>query len=199
MYFSSSEENRLNKKPKRALSLKRKEAMKRICFILCTVVIFSLTTGFLATQGVTLVVKKTVEDLTYEADSILIGKVKEMESQWNSERTLIYTYVAVCVTEYVKRIPEMKEPKQIIVKVLGGEVGDIALKASDTPEFTEGEELFLFLRLEELPVFRVAGLFQGKYTIEDGKVKNKVLEREIPLDSFIGQIKELTKEAKGSQ
>jgi len=173
--------------------------MKRVCFILCSVVIFSLTTGFLATQGVTLVVKKTVEDLTYEADSILIGKVKEMESQWNSERTLIYTYVAVSVTEYVKRIPEMEEPREITVKVPGGEVGDIALKVSDTPEFVKGEEVFLFLRLEKLPVFRVAGLFQGKYTIEDGKVKNKVLEREIPLDSFIGQIKDIVKKARASE
>jgi len=173
--------------------------MKRVCFILCSVVIFSLTTGFLATQGSTLVIKKSIEELTYEADSVLIGKVKDMESQWNSERTLIYTYITVSVTEYVKRIPEMEEPKEITVKVPGGEVDDIALKVSDTPEFVKGEEVFLFLRLEELPVFRVAGLFQGKYTIEDGKVKNKVLEREIPLDSFIGQIKELMKEAKGSQ
>lgn len=173
--------------------------MKRICFILCTVVIFSLLTGFLATQGVALVVKKTIEDLTYEADSILIGKVEEMKSQWNSEKTLIYTYVTVSVTEYVKRIPEMEEPKQITVKILGGEVGDMGLKVSDTPEFAEGEKVFLFLNIERLPIFRVAGLFQGKYTIEDGKVKNKVLEREIPLNNFIGQIEEIMKKTRASE
>ncbi|GAJ01726.1 unnamed protein product, partial [marine sediment metagenome] len=49
------------------------------------------------------------------------------------------------------------------------------------------------------PIFRVAGLFQGKYTIEDSKVKNKVLEREMSLDSFIGQIEEVMKKAKESQ
>jgi len=164
-----------------------------------SVIIFSLITGFFTIQGSTLVVKKTVEELTYEADFILIGKVKDMESRWNKEKTLIYTYVTVSVTKYIKRILEMEEPKEITVKIPGGEVGDIALKVSDTPEFMEGEEVFLFLRLEELPIFRVAGLFQGKYTIEEGRVKNKVLEREIPLDSFINQIEKVMKKAKGSE
>ena len=93
----------------------------------------------------------------------------------------------------------MKEVKEIMVKVPGGEVDDIGLKVSDTPEFREGEEVFLFLRIEKLPILKVAGLFQGKYTIEDGKVKNKVLEREIPLDIFIDQIEEIMKKAEGNQ
>lgn len=173
--------------------------MKKIYFILWGVVIFSLATGFLTTQGSTLVVKKSIEELTYEADFILIGKVKDMESRWNKEKTLIYTYVTVSVTKYIKRILEMKEPKEITVKILGGQVGDITLKVSDTPEFMEGEEVFLFLRLKELPIFRVAGLFQGKYTIEEGRVKNKVLEREISLDSFIDQIEKAMKKAEGNE
>ena len=173
--------------------------MKKICFILCGVVIFFLTTGFFVTQGSALVIKKSVEELTHEADSVLIGKVKDIESQWNKEKTLIYTYVTVSVTEYVKSILEIGEPKEITVKVPGGEVGDIALKVSDTPEFREGEEVFLFLRIEKLPIFRVAGLFQGKYTIREGKVINKILEWEIPLESFIGQIQEIMKKVKGSE
>lgn len=176
--------------------------MKKIYFILCSVcsvVIFSLIIGFFATQVSALVIKKSIQELTYEADFILIGKVKDMESRWNKEKTLIYTYVTVSVTKYIKKILEIGEPKEITVKVLGGEVDDIALKVSDTPEFMEGEEVFLFLRIEELPIFKVAGLFQGKYTIEDGKVKNKVLEQEMSLDSFIGQIEKIMKKAKGSE
>ena len=173
--------------------------MKKICFILSSVAIFSLAAGFFPTQGAALVVKKSIEELTHEADSILVGEVKSMESRWNKERTLIYTYITISVRKYTKALPNIKEVKEITVKVPGGEVGDIGLKVSDTPEFREGEEVFLFLRIEKLPIFRVAGLFQGKYTIEEGKVKNKVLEREIPLNSFIGQIEEIMKKAKGSR
>lgn len=173
--------------------------MIKTCSVLYSMVIFSLLSGFFATQVSALVMKKSIEELTYEADFVLIGKVKDMESRWNKEKTLIHTYVTVSVTKYVKSILEIGEPKEITVKVPGGEVGDIALKVSDTPEFKKGEEVFLFLRIEELPIFRVTGLFQGKYTIEDGKVKNKVLEWEIPLDSFVGQIEDLMKKAKRSE
>ncbi|TET48271.1 hypothetical protein E3J59_00855 [Candidatus Aerophobetes bacterium] len=93
----------------------------------------------------------------------------------------------------------MKEVKEITVKVPGGEVGGIGLKVSDTPEFRKGEEVFLFLRIEKLPIFKVAGLFQGKYTIEGGKAKNKVMEQEIPWDIFIDQIEEIMKKAEGNQ
>jgi len=173
--------------------------MVKIWSVLRAAVIFSLLTGFFVTQGSALVIKKSVEELTYEADAILIGEVEDIESRWNKERTLIYTYVSVSVTEYIKRILEIGEPKEITVKVPGGEVGDIGLKVSDTPEFREGEEVFLFLRIEELPIFRIAGLFQGKYIIEDGKAKNEVLEREISLDIFIDQIEEIMKKAKASE
>ena len=173
--------------------------MKKIYSILSSVVIFSLVTGFFVTQGSALVIKKSVEELTYEADSILIGEVKSIESRWNKERTLIYTYVTIFVRKYTKALPGMKEVREITIKVPGGEVGDIGLKVSDTPEFREGEEVFLFLRIEKSPIFRVAGLFQGKYTIEDGKAKNEVLEREISLDIFIGQIEEIMKKAKASE
>jgi len=173
--------------------------VKKIFFILSGVVIFSLGTGFFTNQADAVVVKKSIEELTYEADSILIGEVKRIESRWNKDRTLIYTYVTISVRKYTKALPSMKEIKEITVKVPGGEVGGIGLKVSDAPEFRKGEEVFLFLRIEKLPILKVAGLFQGKYTIEDGKVKNKVLKQEIPWDIFIDQIEEIMKKAEGSQ
>ncbi len=173
--------------------------MKKICFILSSVIIFSLGTGFFTNQADALMVRKSIEELTYEADSILIGEVKRIESRWNKDRTLIYTYITISVRKYTKALPSMKEVKEITVKVPGGEVGGIGLKVSDTPEFRKGEEVFLFLRIEKLPIFKVAGLFQGKYTIEGGKAKNKVMEQEIPWDIFIDQIEEIMKKAEGNQ
>ncbi len=163
--------------------------MIKIYSILNGVLIFLLLTEFFAPQASALMVRKSIEELTSEADSILIGKVEKIESRWNEEKTLIYTYVTISVSQYTKTLSGMAEVKEVIVRVRGGEVGDIGLKVSDTPQFREGEEVFLFLRMEKLPLFSVAGLFQGKYTIEEGRVKNRILGLDVPLGSFISQIK----------
>lgn len=173
--------------------------MIKICSILRCLVVFFLLAGFLMAPGWALMLRKTLQELTYQADTILIGEVRNMESRWNEERTLIYTYITIWVKEYSKALAPVRQVQEIIVKVRGGEVGDIGLRVSDTPQFREGEEVFLFLSSETLPVFLVVGLFQGKYTIEEGKVKNRILGLEIPLESFIGQIEVIMKRAEGSQ
>ena len=173
--------------------------MMKIYSILHSVLIFLLLTGFLAPQASALMVRKSIKELTSQADSILIGKVKEMESRWNEERTLIYTYVTISVSQYTKTLSGVGEVQEIMVKVPGGEVGDIGLKVSDTPQFREGEEVFLFLKMEKLPFFSVAGLFQGKYTIEENRVKNRILGLDVLLDSFISQIEGILEKAKRSQ
>ncbi len=172
--------------------------MMKIYSILHSVLIFLLLTEFIAAPGSALMVKKSLEELTSGADSILIGEVKKIESQWNEEKTLIYTYVTISVSQYTKTLSSVKQVQEIIIKMPGGEVGDIGLKVSDTPQFREGEEVFLFLR-KKLPLFSVAGLFQGKYTIEEGRVKNGILGLEVPLDSFISQIKGILEKVKRSQ
>ncbi len=172
--------------------------MIKIYSILHSLLIFLLLTGFLAPQASALMVRKSIKELTSQADSILIGEVKEMESRWNEERTLIYTYVTISVSQYTKTLSGVGEVQEIMVKVPGGEVGDMGLKVSDTPQFREGEEVFLFLKMEKLPLFSVTGLFQGKYTIEENRVKNRILGLEVPLDSFISQIKGILEKAKRS-
>jgi hypothetical protein len=184
---------------KRRDTVERRDTVKKIFFILSSALIFSLGTGFFTNQGTALMVRKSIEELTYEADSILIGEVKSMESRWNEDRTLIYTYVTISPRDYVKKLSNMGESEEITVKIRGGEVDGIGLRVSDTPEFREGEEVFLFLKKERLTIFRVAGLFQGKYTVEDGRAKNKVLGREIPLDILVSQINDIRKEARVNQ
>ncbi len=173
--------------------------MIKVYSILRSLPILVLLTGLFVSQAHALMVRKSIEELTFEADSILIGKVKKIESRWNEERTLIHTYVTISVSQHLKALSGQGKIEEIIVKVRGGEVGDIGLRVSDTPQFREGEEVFLFLRTEKPPLFSVAGLFQGKYTIEDGRARNRILGIESPLDSFINQIKGNLEETKGSQ
>ncbi len=167
--------------------------------VLHSAIIFLLLTGLFTPQTSALMLRKSIEELTSQADSILIGKVERIESRWNEERTSIYTYVTISVSQYTKALSIANQFEEIIVKVRGGEVGDIGLRVSDTPEFRIGEEVFLFLKMENLPLFSVAGLFQGKYTIEDGIARNRILGVEIPLDSFISQIRGALERAERSQ
>ena len=173
--------------------------MIKIYSVLHSVLIFLLLTQFLAPQASALMVRKNIEELTFQADSILIGKVQKIESRWNEEKTLIYTYVTISVSQYTKALSSAKQFEEIIVRVRGGEVGDVGLRVSDTPEFREGEEVFLFLKKESLPLFSVTGLFQGKYTIEGGIARNNMLGVEIPLDDFVSQIKNSMEKAAGSE
>lgn len=98
---------------------KRRYAVKTIYSILSSVAIFSLASGFFGTQGTALMVERTIEELTYQADSILIGEVKSMESRWNADRTLIYTYVTISARDYVKKFSNMGESEEITVKIPG--------------------------------------------------------------------------------
>jgi len=164
--------------------------------------VFFLGTAILpGFRAVALVVEKDVEQLTHEADLILVGKVKSMRSQWNSERTLIHTYATVSISKYVKKSSQVhwwdeSMEKEVVVRILGGEVDSLRLTVSDTPEFEEGEEVFLFLRIrtDGEPFLKVAGLFQGKYTIENGTAKNKVLGLEIPVEQFTSHVREMVNE-----
>lgn len=138
-----------------------------------------LIMGFHAHNEFALVKSMNTKELTKKADSILIGKVVHMESRWNGKRTKIFTHVTIAVEEYIKGT---SDAKRITIRIPGGEVGDIAEIVSDVPRFEEGERVLLFLPPSSFPI---VGWFQGKYTIE----RNRVLEKGMPVEVFLNQIK----------
>ncbi len=127
--------------------------------------------------------KLDVEDLTVRAQRILAGTVKGSQSHWNSERTAIYTDIAVSVEREIKGCSGQKE---ILVKVPGGIVGEIAMQASTAPTFENGERALLFLERED-EAFRVLGGFQGKLTIQD----ETVLGPGASLSDFVEEIEQI--------
>ena len=152
------------------------------------VVTFCLIILSLPKSGYALMVKIPLEDLTKNASHILIGKVKNIRCAWNSESTLIYTYVTVSVERYIKNAFDKKEvPKEITVRYVGGIVGDIGLWQSDTPTFKKNQQVLLFLQPIEKDIFKVTGRFQGKYTI----AKGQILEKKVLVDDFVHQIRKI--------
>lgn len=101
------------------------------------------------------------EDLVKRSEAIIRGKVRDIESRYNEERTKIFTYTIVEVSETIKG----NVPPVITIETYGGRVGDINMKVPGMPEFTKGEEVLLFLKKSE-NLWHITGMIQGKFRIE---------------------------------
>jgi len=116
-------------------------------------------------------------ELTNGADLIVTGTVTNIESR--SEQG-IFTFFKIKVKQNIKGAA----PQEVIVKVSGGEVNGIGLLVSDMPKFKLGEEVTVFLK-KNGDYYIIPGLYQGKYTT----INNIIRENNLPLDTFVSQIK----------
>jgi len=127
----------------------------------------------------------SMDYLAKHSDNIIRGTVVGMRSYWTPNHRAIYTDVTVSVdAQYKGRVGA----RQVTVTIQGGEVGEIGLRVSDMPVFRKGEDVILFLNRKG-PVFEVNSLYQGKYTVERGLVK----EKDVRVDEFVRKIRETVK------
>jgi len=120
---------------------------------------------FISLNTFGIVEKLSIEEKVKRANAIVLGTVEHKQSQWeevNGGRR-IFTYVYISVEQYIKGVGG----GQVEIKVPGGKVGEITEWVSDTPHFTTGEKVILFLKPE---YFQIVGWQQGKYTVKDKKV-----------------------------
>jgi len=122
----------------------------------------------------------SLDDLVAGADWIVAGRVVQKESRWNDARDYIYTYVTISVQEYWKN---PLTDAEIVVQVPGGIADDITQQVSDTPEFSIGETVVLFLFDQDGNKW-VYGWEAGKYTVQDEQVR----ELGIPLRELKNQV-----------
>ena len=158
----------------------RKHTIAKLVLLL-----FAIT--LVSTYAFGIVEKLSIEELTKQANLIVMGTVVSTESQWeyvSGGGQRIFTYVYIDVEKYIKGLGG----ELIDLKVPGGTVDEITEWVSDTPQFTEGERVIVFLRYE---FFQVVGWNQGKFTIKDDKVAGL----EVPVDEFITMIQKIDEES----
>jgi hypothetical protein len=98
------------------------------------------------------------------------------------ENGIIATYITIDVK---KALFDMVSPGEIMIRSEGGEMGDMGLWVSDQPVYKVGQNVIVFLKDNtDNGFFQTAGLYQGKYTIENGLIK----EIGVPARYFIGVI-----------
>jgi hypothetical protein len=89
-----------------------KVSYKYLLLILCGYCVTSFAQGKVS----------EIKLLSEKADVILTGKVLQQKSEWNKNKTRIYTNVTVEVDEYLKG---SSEGKNIVITNPGGEVGEV--------------------------------------------------------------------------
>lgn len=158
-----------------------------------------------ASASSALMVSLSTKDLTMGSEMVIMGEVETVESLWSDDKEFIFTRSTVFVDEIIKGVYLRKN---IIVEYLGGEVGDIGMGVSDSPQLTEGEEVILFLNSSPSmkiryfkPVYKIFGAAQGKYTVDYDGIAHKSgfsilrsdeadnnIDNNIPVDELIDKI-----------
>ncbi len=105
---------------------------------------------------------QTLETLSTKAARVVLARVSNQYAGWDEAHRRIYTWTELEVLETWKG----PDQSSVLVKSLGGQVGDVGMRVSGTPEFVPGERVVVFLR-EVGAEFAVVGMSQGKFRVVD--------------------------------
>jgi hypothetical protein len=132
----------------------------------------------------------TMNELTTAADMIIIGKVQEMNSEWNDQKTRIYTRVTLSVDECMKGDPSVQS---IELRQPGGEIGEIGEFYSHTAKFAEEEEVLLFVEKDKQNKLHICHGINGKFSIKLNQLTKQVMINNRPIDTVRQEIQKIVK------
>ncbi len=117
-------------------------------------------------------------ELASFSELIVTGRVASIASAWDTDAGGIYTYVTLDVAEVLKGwVPR----RQIVLKQLGGRVGDLAFVVSDQASFATSEEVLVFLEVRPRDrTLYTSATWQGKWTIAPDRSGHASASREDP-------------------
>lgn len=134
-------------------------------------------------------IQSKVKNLSEKSDIILEGKVIQKKSDWNQDKTRIFTKVTIQVDEYLKG---NNSGKTIVINTPGGEVDGIGELYTHMPSFKDDEDVLVFAKEDKQDKsYRVLDGEEGKLTLyDDIKTGEKVT-------SFNKKVSALKTEIKG--
>ena len=139
----------------------------------------------LATPAQATLVKMSVDEMAKTATHIVRGQVVSQESAWNAERTTILTQVVIRVDENWKG--NLQKDAMVTLIVQGGEVDGVGVMTEHAPQFYSAEKVLLFLDNDDRGNLRVAQDEQGKYSVVESFVVNR-MHNPIDLELFKAEI-----------
>ncbi|HYH00346.1 MAG TPA: hypothetical protein VD837_14530 [Terriglobales bacterium] len=152
-----------------------------------------LALAMLGTTQATTIVPLSVEDLTRGASTIVRARATRAWSEWNPERTVIYTYTRFNVSQNLKGLPSAA----VVVKQAGGTKDGLKQRLFGVRHFQVGEEAVLFLRPSKAHdgTLVVVGLMQGNFRVLRSATGQVVVTNGVPDVSAVtstGQVSNFT-------
>lgn len=80
------------------------------------------------------------------ADYVIEGVVENVESRWNEDRTLIFTYTNLSINKYLKGIPFKIASTNLQIITPGGTVDGITQAVEDQPIFHKGKAVRIYFK-----------------------------------------------------
>jgi hypothetical protein len=133
--------------------------MKRI--VLLALSLFLVALPMAASQFI----EMTFDQVARESQYIVRGSVEQTWTAWDDAHEIIYTYATVRVHRY---FGETTGPDILVVREIGGKVGDYTQEAIGFPAIRRGEQVVLMLsKWEDGAEFRIHAYNQGKYLVRN--------------------------------
>ena len=136
-----------------------------------------------------LMLEKSVDELSTEADTIVVGSVARQTSAWSEGGGEIHTDV----TLLVERVVAGAADRELTFRITGGQVGDLQMHTSDDPTFSLGDRVVVFLDSSQKPA-RLVGLEQGAVRVRGDRVQRR--GREASLPEFVGEVEDARQRAR---
>jgi hypothetical protein len=175
---------------------------------IATIIFFILMATFcLSHQSAAIMIPLCTENLTGESALIILGDVKQVQSEWSEDKKSIFTFATVAVQKTIKGKAANKTLK---IMYEGGEIDGIGMKVSDVAIPNVGENVLLFLKPAKTRKFETTyknvGKAQGQYKIDkDGIARKsgyslegsaKDIDNNMPIEVLIEKIKRIGNETK---
>lgn len=125
-------------------------------------------------------------ELVASSQAVVQGKVLDVRSYWNEDRTAIVSEARVLVEDLITG----EAPSVVVVKTFGGQVGDYAIVAHGFPTFEAGADVVLFLAADGED-FRVNGYRLGHFRVREtakGRLAVPTLEEGVRLFTPDGRL-----------
>ena len=127
-----------------------------------------------------------MEMLVEKSEAIALGDVTDMRSEWNSDKSKIYTKVSIRVNRNFKG---SENSQTIVIKLLGGEIDGIGEIYSHEPKFALNEEVLVFAKRDKENNLRLTRGYEGKFKINtDMKTGEKIIGKSNSLNDFSSRI-----------
>ncbi len=114
----------------------------------------------------TTVIAPDFDSMVGSSDYIVRAVVKSITSEWRDNPDQPgHRYIGSLVTLDVKEVIKGSPPSPLVLDLVGGRIGDIALTIDGAPKFTVGDENILFVQGNGRQIIPLVGMWHGYYPV----------------------------------